>query len=64
MAKWEAKVLNGKCTLKVTNEYLAYHGAIVNAAGVSDMEIQQHFDEFFEEVYQELDNKVCIIIVQ
>ena len=30
---------------------------------VSDLEIQEHYDEFFEEVFTELEDKVCIVHV-
>ncbi len=32
---------------------------VSGACNVSDLEIQEHYDEFFEEVFTELEDKVC-----
>ena len=31
--------------------------------GVNDTEMQEHYDEFFEEVFTELEDKVCTATV-
>ena len=33
--------------------------SVVFVAGISDTELQEHYDEFFEEVFTELEDKVC-----
>jgi len=36
--------------------------SVVCLATVNDTEMQEHYDEFFEEVFTELEDKVCILL--
>lgn len=36
---------------------------LVDLASMTDVETQEHFDEFFEEVFTELQEKVCLIML-